>query len=92
MIAASPTGKVPEIEEIVACGCAMQNLLLAATEMGLATYVRTGDIAFSRELHQYLQLDEKDQIIGMVYIGYPEKELDVKGIRTPAEEKTVWFH
>lgn len=90
-LAVSPSGKVPEIEEVTACGCAIQNLLLAATSMGLATYVRTGEIAFEKELNKYLQLEEKDHILGFIYVGYPKKDILIEAKRTPAREKTVWY-
>jgi nitroreductase len=91
ILAASPSGKVPEIEEIVAAGCVLQNLLLAATDKGLATICRTGDTSHNPELKKYLQLEEKDKVIGLVYIGYPKKEYNIKAERIPAEEKTIWF-
>ncbi|MGE8206988.1 nitroreductase family protein [Heyndrickxia sp. NPDC080065] len=91
IMAVSPTGKVPEIEEIIAAGCAMQNVLLLATEKGLATIARTGDIAYEPELNKYLQLDENDKIVGLVYVGYPKQDFDIKAQRIPAEEKTIWF-
>jgi len=91
IMAVSPTGKVPEIEEIVAAGCAMQNLLLLATEKGLATIARTGDIAYEPELNKYLHLEENDKIVGLVYVGYPKQDFHIKAERVPAEEKTIWF-
>lgn len=91
VLAASLSGKVPEIEEIVACGCVLQNLLLAATEKGLATICRTGDIAHHPGLKRFLQLNERDKVIGLVYLGYPKKEFSIKAERIPAEEKTIWF-
>lgn len=91
IMAVSPSGKVPEIEEVVATGCALQNLLLQATDKGLATIVRTGDIAHYPELKPFLKLDENDKIIGLVYIGYPKKDFDIKAVRTPIENKTIWF-
>lgn len=91
VVACRPTGVVPEIEEIVACGCALQNMLLAAEDLGLAAMVRTGEIAFEKELNKHLQLEGDDKIIGFVYVGYAKKEFNIKGIRTPAEEKTVWL-
>jgi len=90
-LAVSPTGIVPDIEEITACGCALQNILLAATSMGLATYVRTGAIAFEKELNKYLHLEEKDSILGFVYIGYPKNAIPIERKRTPAKDKTLWF-
>ncbi|QQZ07624.1 nitroreductase family protein [Heyndrickxia vini] len=91
IMATSPSGVVPEIEEIVATGCAMQNLLLLATEKGLATIVRTGGIAFEPELNKYLQLDANDKIAGLIYIGYPKKGFNIAAKRIPAEDKTIWF-
>ena len=91
VMAVSPSGKVPEIEEVAATGCALQNLLLAATDLGLASIVRTGEIAFEPELKPYLQLDDNDKIIGLVYIGYPKKQFDIKAQRIPAGEKTIWL-
>jgi len=91
VLAVSPSGKVPEIEEYVACGCAMQNLLLTATEKGIATFVRTGDIAFEKELNQYLQLEETDTIVGLIYAGYPKTNTPITKKRIPASQKTIWF-
>lgn len=91
VMAVSPSGKVPEIEEYVAAGCAMQNILLVAQENGLATYVRTGEIAYETELNKYLQLEELDKIVGFIYVGYPKNNVEIKKQRIPAEEKTVWF-
>ncbi|WP_018662742.1 nitroreductase family protein [Heyndrickxia acidiproducens] len=91
VVAVSPSGKVPEIEETVAAGCAIQNLLLYATEQGLATIVRTGDIAYAPELKDYLSLEAADKIVGLIYVGYPKREMDIKAQRIPAEEKTIWF-
>ena len=90
-VAVSPSGKNPEIEEVVAAGCVLQNLLLAAHEKGLATICRTGDIAHDPELKPYLKLEEQDKVIGIVYIGYPKQEYNIKAQRIPAEEKTIWF-
>lgn len=91
-LAVSPSGKVPEIEEIVACGCVLENFLLAAEEKGLATIVRTGDIVHDPALKPYLKLEENDKVIGLIYLGYPKKDFDIKAVRTPAEEKTIWFN
>ena len=47
----------------------MLNLLLLAEEKGISTIVRTGDIAYEPELNTYLNLEESDKIIGLIYIG-----------------------
>lgn len=91
VVACRPTGIVPEIEEIVACGCALQNILLTAVDLGLAAMVRTGEIAFEKELNYHLQLADNDKIIGFVYLGYAKRDFNVKGVRTPVDDKTVWL-
>jgi nitroreductase len=63
--------KVVEIEEIESGAAAVQNMLLAAHGIGLATMWRTGDPAYDRDVAEYLGLSERGQIIGFVYVGHP---------------------
>ena len=60
---------VPQ-EEIVAAGAALQNMLLAAHSLGLATSVRTGAHSYSEEVRGFFEMGEGESLIGMVYVGY----------------------
>ena len=59
------------VEEIAAAGAAIQNLLLAAHEEGLATFWATGKIARSEKTKSFLNIAEDEEIIGVVRVGYP---------------------
>ncbi|MGH2788151.1 MAG: nitroreductase family protein [Actinomycetota bacterium] len=87
--AANP--KVVEIEEHHAIGAAMQNILLAAHDMGLAAMLRTGPAARLVEVRHYLGLEAGELIAGFIYIGLPPEGLERKAPKKiAAEELTEW--
>jgi nitroreductase len=88
-VAVSPSGKVPEIEEISAVAASIQNMLLVAEEQGLATIWRTGEIVYQTELNDFLSLEEDDKLLGLIYVGHPNKEASSK--RIPYQDKTIWY-
>ena len=81
---------VPEIEEIAAVACAVQNMYLTATAYGIACYWGTGGITYMEEAKEFFGLGEKDRFMGFFYTGIPKKW--VSGKRGPVEEKTTWVH
>jgi nitroreductase len=88
-VAVSSSGKVPEIEEISAVAASIQNMLLVAEEQGLATIWRTGEIVYQTELNDFLSLEEDDKLLGLIYVGHPNKEASSK--RIPYQDKTIWY-
>jgi len=88
-VAVNPSGKVPEIEEISAVAASIQNMLLVAEEQGLATIWRTGEIVYQTELNDFLSLEEDDKLLGLIYVGHPNKEASSK--RIPYQDKTIWY-
>ena len=83
--------KVVEIEEHHAMGAAMQNMLLAAHDAGLAAMLRTGEAAHISEVRTFLGLDEGEFVAGFIYVGYPPEDYDRKPPRkTSAAELTEW--
>jgi nitroreductase len=78
------------VENIEAAGAAVQNMLLAAEAMGLATLWRTGDPAYDPLVKRWLGLTPEDHIVGFVYVGYPRV---VRAERTPTHfsQKTTWL-
>jgi nitroreductase len=62
---------IPRIEQILAVGAAVQNILLAAHALGYGAMWRTGDFAYDEEAKRELGLTEGDAIVGMLYIGTP---------------------
>jgi len=61
--------KVPEIEQVVAVGAAIQNMLLAAQSLGFGSMWKTGAPAYDASVRQALGFAADDQIIGFVYLG-----------------------
>ena len=81
--------KIPEIEEVQAVACAVQNLHLTATAFGVGGYWSSGKAICSRQLADDLGLADKDRVLGLFYVGAPEGAWPA-GERTPIEDKVVW--
>ncbi len=64
--------KVPHIEQILSAGAGVENLMLAANALGFGTYWRTGGLAYNSHLLDELGLDQRDTIVGFIYLGTPE--------------------
>ncbi len=77
-------------EDYAATFCAIQNIMLAATGLGLGSYLRTGDLLNEPRLAQLLDLPADHRVVGTVYLGYPAEEPKPRK-RTPAAEKTRWL-
>ena len=84
-----PKESVPEVEEVCAVACAVQNMALTATAYGLAFYWSTGGLTFHSTMREFLGLEEKDKVLGLIYLGYPDMDWP-KGQRRPQEYYTDW--
>lgn len=85
-----PKGKIPETEELSAVSSAIQNMLLGATALGMASFWSTGGMTYHEAMRSYLELEEGDRIVGLLYLGYSD-EPDRKGSRQiPLSEKIQW--
>jgi nitroreductase len=62
-------GKIPEIEQILAVGAAVQNMMLAAHALGFGAMWKTGGAAYDANVKRLLQLDERDHIVAFLYLG-----------------------
>ncbi|TVR70786.1 MAG: nitroreductase [Sphaerobacteraceae bacterium] len=82
--------KVWEVEEVCSTAAAIQNMLLAAHSLGLATMWRTGDPCYSEPVKQFFGLGEEDTLLGMIYVGYPASEPAARN-RTPVDQVTTWW-
>ncbi|MEO1996708.1 MAG: nitroreductase [Planctomycetaceae bacterium] len=82
--------RIPEIEEIEAVACAVQNLHLTATAHGLAGYWSSGKAICSDEFRAFLRLTPDDRVLGLFYLGYPDGPWP-DGQRSPATDKVQWF-
>ncbi len=67
--------KVPDVEQVLSTGAAVQNMLLAAYAQGVGAMWRSGSMAFNKIVHQGLGLKENESIAGFVYLGETEGNL-----------------
>lgn len=86
---AVPNPAVPRVEEIAATAAAVQNMLLAAHALGLAAMWRTGAPVFSDEVRRFLGMPDEAEMLGTIYVGYPNMAAPVRQRRS-LDEVVEW--
>ncbi len=81
---------IPEIENVEAVACAVQNMYLTCTAYGLGCYWSSPKFIYSPEMNEFLGLAENEKCLGIFYMGYPSMEWP-KSHRKPLEYITEWF-
>lgn len=82
--------KVPEFEQILSSGAAVQNLLLSLESQGFASMWRTGAIVESVSLKKALGLQAHDLISGIIYVGTAAKALAPRAELTLSNYVSYW--
>ena len=82
---------VPEIEEIGAVFCAIENMYLTATAYGVGCYLSTGGVTYFEEAKEFFGLGTDDKLIGFFNLGMPRIDVP-SGKRKPIEDKVVWVN
>ena len=80
---------VPEVEEIGAVFCAVENMYLTATAYGVGAYLSTGGITYFEEAKELFGLQKEDKLLGFFHVGMPTG-IPPEGKRKPLEEKVMW--
>ena len=80
---------VLDIENIEAVAAAVQNMLLTAEELGLASVWRTGEAAYDPKVKQWLAIEPEDHIVAFIYIGFPAISVQERHPQSVAD-KTRW--
>lgn len=80
---------VPEVEEIGAVFCAVQNMLITAWAYGIGAYLSTGGITYFEEAKTLFNLGTNDRLIGFVHVGKIKGQIP-QGKRAPVSEKVNW--
>lgn len=82
---------IPEIEDIEAVSCAVQNIYLSVTAYGLGGYWTTGGVTYKESAKSFFGLGEEDKLLGFFYIGHIALP-STGGTRKSIEEKTTWIN
>lgn len=84
-----PGHKVPEIEQVLAVGAAVENMFLAAHALGYGAMWKTGPAAYDPRIKAVLELATEDQIVAFLYLGTPT----LRGQARPGqlEERVRWL-
>lgn len=83
--------RIPEIEEIEAVACAIQNMHLTCTAYGLGGFWSTPQLIYSEQMNEFLGLGLKDKCLGLFYIGYPAHPWPETTHRKPLEYNSSWI-
>ena len=83
--------KIPQVEEVAAASAGIQNILLGATALGIASFWSTGGMTHTHAMKEHLHLGTDDIIMGLIFMGYTD-EAPKEGIRNIAmSEKVKWL-
>lgn len=84
------TKNIPEIEDVIAVACAIENIYLSVTAYGLGGYLTTGGITYKESAKTFFDLGVADKLLGFFYIGHVA--IPSNGIRkAPLEERMNWI-
>ncbi len=84
-----PNKKFPELEEIAAVSCAVQNIYLSVSAYGLGGYWTTGGVTYREQAKPFFGLEADDKLMGFFYIGKVAVPSPSKN-RAPVGEKVEW--
>ena len=81
--------RIPEIEEIAATACAVQNIYLSLDAYGIGGYWTTGGVTYNENAKSFFGLGPADKLLGFFYLGYVGIP-SPPGKRKPLAEKMEW--
>ncbi len=88
----TPGGKIPEIEDLLAVACAVQNLHLSAHAAGLAGMWSSPPLVYADAVKPVLDLGPQERCLGFFFLGWPQPGAPVPtSRRAPLGEKVRWF-
>ncbi|RYY09459.1 MAG: nitroreductase [Cytophagaceae bacterium] len=80
---------LPEIEEVEAVACAVQNLALSAHAYGLGGFWSSGGVTYNEAAKAFFGLGPADKLLGFFNLGYVRTP-GAAGKRGPVQDKTHW--
>jgi nitroreductase len=82
--------KIPEVEEIEAVACSVQNMALTAAAYEICSFWGSGGVTYTSELKEFLGLGEKDRCLGYLYLGYSDSPATTSH-RHSIKENIIWI-
>ncbi len=82
--------KIPRVEELCAVSCAIQNIWLLASSMQIGMYWGTGGMVHHQCMKDHFLLEEEDEMMGFLFLGYTDQEWPQGRRMVPLEEKIKW--
>ena len=62
---------IPEVEQVVSAGTAVENLMIAFHALGFGCMWRTGKAAYDPQIKEALAVAPSDHIVALLYVGTP---------------------
>lgn len=78
------------VEDVATVSASCQNILLAASSLGLNAIWRTGGLAYSEDTVHSLGFGRDTELVGFIYLGHPAKDMPPK-VRQTSENFTRWM-
>jgi nitroreductase len=85
-----PDERVPEVEEICATACAVQNMLLIAAANNIGAYWSTGGITYYDGTDELFDVEGDVRLMGFIYIGSVREGFWPEGRREAMDDKVSW--
>jgi nitroreductase len=83
--------KIPELEEVEAVACGVQNLLLSASAAGVGSFWSSPALLDSSQWKAFLGLRDCDRCLGLIYLGWPKVGRPMpSSSRRPLSQCVTW--
>lgn len=81
--------KITELDELLAVGCAVQNMHLTAAAHGLGGFWSTNVAAVSDAMRDFTGLGSRDRALGLFYLGHLSCD-GPQGTRESIDDRVSW--
>jgi nitroreductase len=83
--------KIPVWEQVLSAGAVCQNMLLAATALGIGCQWNTDWIAYDSGVAKVMGLAPHEKVAGLIYLGTPAAPLEERPRPDPDSLTTRWI-
>ncbi|MGG9998513.1 nitroreductase family protein [Pseudovibrio ascidiaceicola] len=83
--------RIPQYEQMLSAGTALQNMVLVAHAMGYASRITSGSSARSSSFHKGLGLSDNEEFLCFISIGKVDETRPAKGRQEAQEIHSTWM-